>query len=79
MPPEGKPLKVLEIRHIAYEESHLDAVSDLLRFTFRRFWPEFRIFRIGLHEKDPLIKILKRLPRVGVDLLLLAAFRKEDP
>jgi hypothetical protein len=34
---------------------------------------------VGFHAQDPLLQTLKGFPRIGMDIILYAAFRKEDP
>jgi len=79
LPAPGKPLKILNIRHLIYDERHRDAATELLRYTIMFFRPQYRLFRAGFHVRDPLVQSLKGLPRIGMDIILYGAFRKEDP
>jgi len=79
LPIQGEPMKVLTIRHLICNECCPDAAKELLKYTIRLFRPQFRLFRVGFHEKDPLIQTLKGFPRIGLDVVLYAAFRNENP
>ncbi len=79
LPEQGKPLKVLNIRHLICDRKHTEAARDLLRYTLMLFRPQYKLFRVGFHAQDPLLQTLKGFPRIGTDIILHAAFRKEDP
>jgi hypothetical protein len=79
LPEQGKPLKVLNIRHLICDERYRDAARDLLRYTIMLFRPQYRLFRVGFHSEDPLLQTLKGFPRIGMDIILYAAFRIEEP
>jgi hypothetical protein len=78
LPEQGKPLNILNIRHLICAETYEDAARDLLRYTIMLFRPHYKLFRAGFHAKDPLLQTLKGIPRIGMDIILYAAFRKED-
>jgi len=76
---QGKPLKVLNIRHLVCDERYRDAARELLRHTIMLFCPQYRLFQVGFHARDPLVQTLKGFPRMGIDVILYGAFRREDP
>jgi hypothetical protein len=78
LPEQGKPLKVLNIRHLICDKKYEDAARDLLRYTIMFFRPQYRLFRVGFHAQDPLLQVLKGFPRIGTNIILYAAFREED-
>ncbi|NIM91653.1 MAG: GNAT family N-acetyltransferase [Candidatus Aminicenantes bacterium] len=79
LPEQGKPLKVLNIRHLFYDRKHPEAARDLLGHILMTFRTQYKLFRVGFHDQDPLLQTLKGIPRIRMDIILYAAFRKDDP
>ena len=79
LPSEGNPLKILNVRHLAYEDGFLDAAKELLKYMIMLSRPRYRLFQVGFHERSPLIRAIKGFPKIGMNIVLFAAFKDENP
>ncbi len=78
-PPEGEPLNVVEIRHMVYEEGRFDDMKRLLSCFLRRIWPGYKVVKVGVDSRDPLLEVFKGLPKVETNLVFSVATAKPDP
>ncbi len=76
LPPPGRPLSVLHIRHLLYREGHLKELKGLARSVLSLFWPKYRLIRVSFHEKDPVRQIFSRFPSLKVKVDMYAALRE---
>lgn len=79
LPPEGEALRVIEIRHMVYDDEHFQAMKGLISYFLRMIWPEYKIVKVGMDCKDPLIKAFKGVPKVETNLIFSVATARPDP
>ncbi|MCD6455139.1 MAG: GNAT family N-acetyltransferase [Candidatus Aminicenantes bacterium] len=77
-PPPGEPLKLIEIRHLVYEDGCLDAIKGLVSYFLNRIWPEYKIVKVGINYRDPLIEAFRGLPKVALDVVFNVATAEEN-
>lgn len=84
VPRVGEALRLLSVRFAACEEEHLAALEALISFArAEAYRHRFSLLMFGLHERDPLRRIVRRIPRftftslaLGTSFSDLAAFKK---
>ena len=65
LPKPGEPIRMLYIRAFAYEDGNEDALMELIREARKMaFREKYTFLSIGLHERDPLIPYLKKIPKI---------------
>jgi hypothetical protein len=72
VPQAGEPLKALFLRNAAYAGGHSSALRLLLTHIRRVAFQEgYAVVTIGIHERDPLRFMVKRVPRYAFKSTLL--------
>ncbi|RKY53671.1 MAG: hypothetical protein DRP89_05885 [Candidatus Neomarinimicrobiota bacterium] len=77
LPPVGKPLSEICLRHIICAEGHESAVMELVRAAIKKYRKEYRFFRAGFQDGDFLVNSIKGFPKLKIGLNLYAAFRED--
>jgi predicted N-acetyltransferase YhbS len=73
VPRIGEALRVLSVRYAACEDGHLPALEALLALgRDEAFRSRFTFLMLGLHERDPLRSLARRIPRFTFSSLGLA-------
>jgi hypothetical protein len=73
IPRIGNSVQLLYVRTLACEEQHSEALACLLRAArAEAFQQRFALLALGLHERDPLRKLLRMVPRFTFSSLAFA-------
>ena len=77
LPRVGEPLSEICLRHAVYAEGYEPAVKDLVRAAIKKHRKEYRFFRAGFQDGDPLNNSTKGFPKMKIGLNLYAGFRED--
>ena len=73
VPRMGEALRLLSVRYAACEDGHHAALEALLALArAEAFRYRFTFLMLGLHERDPLRSLVRRIPRFTFSSLALA-------
>jgi hypothetical protein len=65
VPKRGEALRLLNVRHLVCEEGHEASLPVLLSLArAEAFRHRFTFLMLGLHERDPLRSLVRRIPRL---------------
>jgi hypothetical protein len=65
VPRRGEALRLLNVRHLVCEEGHEASLPELLSLArAEAFRSRFTFLMLGLHERDPLRSLVRRIPRL---------------